>query len=67
MQWFQRTESQDVRVFKLASAQYISLSCIIPVNYKIVVRQHSTNTLYELDEDVQKKILITLNGLVIDD
>ena len=67
IQWFQRTVP-DGRVFLLASAQYISLSCIIPVNYPIVVRENNTvDTLFELDQEVEKKILISLNGLVIDD
>ena len=64
IQWFHRTRT-DGRVFKLASAQYISLSCIVPANYNIVMVQ--TGTLYELDSEVEKKILTTLNGLIIDD
>ena len=68
IQWFKR-KSKEGRVFKLASAQYISLSCIVPVDYKIVLRQGSSSTtiLYELDQEVEKKILTTLNGLVVDD
>ena len=68
IQWFKR-KSKEGRVFKLASAQYISLSCIVPVDYKIVLRQGSSSStiLYELDQEVEKKILTTLNGLVIDD
>ena len=68
IQWFKR-KSKEGHVFKLASAQYISLSCIVPVDYKIVLRQGSSSTtiLYELDQEVEKKILTTLNGLVVDD
>ena len=51
------------------SIYHISLSCIIPVDYKIVLRQGSSTAdiLYELDQEVEKKMLTTLNGLVIDD
>ena len=66
VQWFKR-KCKDSRVFQLALAQYVSLSCIVPVNYKIILRPGSTSTLYELDEEIQKKILTSLNGLVIDD
>ena len=64
IQWFHRT-SRDGRVFKLASAQFISLSCIVPANYKIVLTKNGNR--YKLDEEIQKKILTTLNGLVVDD
>ena len=69
VQWFQRTV-QGGRVLRLTTAQYISLSCIIPVNFDIIVRQGNMNdldTLFELDQEVEEKILVTLNGLVIDD
>ena len=65
IQWFKRVK-QDGRLFVLASAQYISLSCIVPVGYKIVVAR-KTDSLYELSEDLQSKILGTLGRLVIDD
>lgn len=64
IQWFKR-KSTDGRLFSLASAQYISLSCIIPVDFKIVMREG--NRVFELDEEVEKKIMIKLNGLIIDD
>ena len=65
IQWFQRT-SRDGRFFTLASAQYISLACIVPVQYKIALEQRGTNR-YEISEETQRKILITLGGLIIDD
>jgi len=65
IQWFQRT-SRDGRFFKLASAQYISLNCIVPVDYKIILDKKNSS-LYEIDEDLQSKMLTTLNDLVIDD
>ena len=65
IQWFKRT-TKDGRLFSLASAQYISLSCIVPANYKIVLSEVG-NKLFELDLEVEKKILRTMNGLVIDD
>ena len=61
----QRT-TVDGRVFKLASAQYISLSCIIPVQFPITLDQTGT-VQYELSETTQQKILTTLKGLIIDD
>ena len=64
IQWFKRT-STDGRLFALASAQYISLSCIVPVDFKIVLREG--NRVFQLDEEVEKKIMIKLNGLIIDD
>ena len=66
IQWFQRT-TVDGRVFRLDSAQYISLSCIIPVQFPITLEQTGTLLQYELSETTQKNILITLKGLVIDD
>ena len=46
--------------------QYISLACIVPVQYKIALEQRGTNR-YEISEETQRKILITLGGLIIDD
>ena len=70
VQWFQ-CKSLDNRVFVLASSQYISLSCIVPAQFPIVLtRATQTRTgtvLYELSECLQQKILTTLKGLVIDD
>ena len=63
VQWFQRL-SVDSRVFRLASAQYISLSCIVPVNYTITLNETITGR-YELPELTQDRILTTLNGLVM--
>ena len=65
IQGLQRT-SRDVRFFKRASAQYVSLTCIVPVDYKIILDQKN-NSLYEIAEELQSKILTTLGGLVIDD
>lgn len=65
IQWFQRT-GQDSRTFKLGSAQYISLSCIVPVSFPIILDQRGPQ-LYELSIEIQNKVLSTLNGLVIDD
>ena len=65
IQWFQR-RGRDSRRFKLASAQYISLSCIVPVNYPIILDQKGPK-LYELSVEIQNKVLRTLNGLVVDD
>ena len=65
IQWYQRT-SRDGRLFKRASAQYISLTCIVPVDYKIVLDQKNSS-LHEIVEELQSKILITLGNLVIDD
>ena len=65
IQWFQRT-SRDGRIFKRASAQYISLTCIVPLEYKIVLHIKNSS-LYEIAEELQSKMLVTLRGLVIDD
>ena len=65
IQWFQRT-SRDGRIFKRASAQYISLTCIIPVGYKIVL-DVKNSSLYQIAEELQSKMLVTLRGLLIDD
>ena len=51
VQWFQRVSS-DSRVFRLASAQFISLSCIVPVNYVITLKE-LCNGRYELSEQTQ--------------
>ena len=64
IQWFQRT-SRDGRFFKLASAQYISLACIVPVGFKILLDKQN-NSRYEISEETQQKILKTMNGLIID-
>lgn len=65
VQWFKR-RTRDGRVFGLASAQYISLSCIVPTTFKITLDQISEQV-YELSEEMQSRILDTMNGLVIDD
>jgi hypothetical protein len=65
VQWFKR-RTRDGRVFGLASAQYISLSCIVPATFKITLDQISEQV-YELSEEMQSRILDTMNGLVIDD
>ena len=65
IQWFQRT-SRDGRIFKRASAQYISLTCIVPLDYKIIL-DVKNRSLYEISEELQSKILVTLRDLVIDD
>ena len=63
VQWFQRL-SVDSRVFRLASTQYISLSCIVPVNYTITLNETITGR-YELPELTQDRISTTLNGLTM--
>jgi hypothetical protein len=65
IQWFQRT-SRDGRFFTLASAQYISLSCIVPAPFKIVLAPASRSR-YEISDEIQRKILRVMGGLVIDD
>ena len=65
VQWFKR-RTRDGRVFGLASAQYISLSCIVPTTFKITLDQIDEQV-YELSEDMQRKMLDTMKGLVIDD
>ena len=65
MQWFKR-RTRDGRVFGLASAQYISLSCIVPTTFKITLDQIGEQV-YQLSEEMQSRILNTMNGLVIDD
>ena len=65
IQWFQRT-SRDGRFFKRVSLQYISLTCIVPVDYKIVLQKRD-RSLCEISEELQSKMLTTLGGLVIDD
>ena len=65
VQWFKR-RTRDGRVFGLASAQYISLSCIVPATFKITLDEIDEQV-YELSEETQSRILETMNGLVIDD
>ena len=65
IQWFRRT-TVDGRVFKPTSAQYISLSCIVPVQFPITLDQIDSSR-YELSTSTEQKILTTLKGLIIDD
>ena len=65
IQWFQRV-TVDSRRFRLASAQYISLSCIVPIQFPIVLSQKGKKQ-FVLSVDTQEKILKTMTGLVIDD
>lgn len=65
IQWFQRT-SRDGRQFTLASAQYISLSCIVPITFKIDLDKKSRSR-YEISDELQSKLLRVMEGLVIDD
>ena len=51
---------------RTASAQYISLTCIVPLDYKIIL-DVKNRSLYEISEELQSKILVTLGDLVIDD
>ena len=53
IQWFKRV-TVDSRRFTLASAQYISLSCIVSVQFTILLPQKGKN-LFVLSEDTQEK------------
>ena len=65
VQWFHRTAADD-RKFTTASCQYISLSCIVPVQFVITLKQVGSTT-YELSSSIQDKILKTMRGLVVSD
>ena len=65
VQWFHRTNADD-RKFTTASCQYISLSCIVPVQFVITLTQVGSTT-YELSSSIQDKILKTMRGLVVSD
>ena len=53
-------------MFGLVSVQHISLSCIVPVTYKITLDQIG-DFVCELSEEMQSKMINTLSGLIIDD
>ena len=57
-------EPTDDRKFTIVSCQYVSLSCVVSVQFITTLTQVGDTT-HELSVSLQEKILKTMRGLVV--